>query len=101
MSERAVQGTLDSISRIKEMCEERGINFMVVQAPVYHEYYSQFDMKEIADFTRRLADVTPFWDFSYSSVSFEPRYFYDATHFRNCVGRMALARIFVMIRYIP
>lgn len=94
MSERAVQGTLDSISRIKEMCEERGINFMVVQAPVYHEYYSQFDMEEIADFTRRLADVTPFWDFSYSSVSFEPRYFYDATHFRNCVGRMALARIF-------
>ncbi len=94
MSERAVQGTLDSISRIKQMCDERGINFVVVQAPVYHEYYSQFDRSEIEDFTSRLAEITPYWDFSYSSVSFEPRYFYDATHFRNCIGRMALARMF-------
>ena len=38
--------------------------------------------------------MTPYWDFSYSSVSFDPRYFYDETHFRNCVGEMALARIF-------
>lgn len=94
MSERAVQGTLDSISRIKRMCEERDINFMVVCAPVYHEYYAQFERAEIEDFSHRLAEITPYWDFSYSSVSFEPRYFYDATHFRNCVGRMALARIF-------
>ena len=49
---------------------------------------------EVADFYTRLAQVTPYWDFSYSSVSFEPRYFYDETHFRNCVGEMALARIF-------
>ncbi len=48
----------------------------------------------MADFYTRLAQVTPYWDFSYSSVSFEPRYFYDETHFRNCVGEMALARIF-------
>lgn len=53
-----------------------------------------FSWDQVADFYTRLAQVTPYWDFSYSSVSFEPRYFYDETHFRNCVGEMALARIF-------
>ena len=53
-----------------------------------------FSWDQVADFYTRLAQVTPYWDFSYSSVSFEPRYFYDETHFRNCVGEMALARMF-------
>ena len=48
----------------------------------------------MADFYTRLAEVTDYWDFSYSSVSVEPRYFYDESHFRECVGNMALARIF-------
>ena len=39
-----------------------------------------------------LAAVTPYWDFSSSSVSCEPRYFYDGTHFRNNVGEMICAR---------
>ena len=38
--------------------------------------------------------MTDYWDFTYSSVSWEPRYFYDSTHFRNAVGDMALARMF-------
>ena len=46
-----------------------------------------------ADFYASLAKVTDFWDFSCSSVSCEPRYFYDATHFRNAVGSMIAARI--------
>ena len=35
-----------------------------------------------------------YWDFSYSPVSADSRYFYDATHFRNAVGTMVLAKIF-------
>jgi len=86
--------TMESIARIKAICNERGVNFLVVSAPVYREYYNQFDPQEVRDFYTALASVTDYWDFSFSSVSCDPRYFYDETHFRNSVGEMALARIF-------
>ncbi len=100
--EEAITGTLDSLARIRDRCAEKGVNFLVLTAPVYADYLAYYDWDQVVDFYTRLADVTPYWDFSYSSVSFEPRYFYDETHFRNCVGEMALARIFGdESRYLP
>ena len=85
---------MDSVAAIRDMCAQAGVNFVVVTAPVYIEYFNDFDRAEVEEFYTALAEVTPFWDFSVSSVSYEPRYFYDETHFRNDVGRMALARMF-------
>ena len=85
---------MESVSRIVSMCDSAGVNLTVVTAPVYADYLSCFSADDIRDFYSSLAKVVDFWDFSYSSVSFEPRYFYDSTHFRNCVGDMALAYIF-------
>lgn len=90
----AIDETVDSVARIRDVCVENGINFTVVTAPVYADYMEQFDQNEVAEFYERLAEVTDFWDFAVSSVSCDPRYFYDATHFRNSVGDMALARVF-------
>lgn len=94
MNEEAISGTLASLTRLRDLCRERDINFLVVCAPVYHAYLRYFDWAQVEDFYTRLAQVTPYWDFTFSSVSFDPRYFYDETHFRNCVGEMALARVF-------
>ena len=52
-------------------------------APVYWDYFNDFAKEEVLEFYTALAEVTDFWDFSMSSVSYEMRYFYDATHFRN------------------
>ncbi len=83
-----------SLKRIKEICENKNINLMVMTSPVYYEYMNFFNREDVFDFYKKIAEITPFWDFSLSSVSYEPRYFYDSTHFRNCVGDMAAARIF-------
>lgn len=100
--ESAVTGTLDSLTHIRDLCAQKGVNFLVLCAPVYADYMAYYDWDQVKEFYTRLAQVTPYWDFSYSSVSFEPRYFYDETHFRNCVGEMALARVFGDdSRYIP
>ena len=90
MNEQAITGTLESLARIRE----KGVNFLVLTPPVYYEYLRYFDWEQVVDFYTRLAEVTDYWDFLYSSASFEPRYFYDETHARNCVGQMALARLF-------
>ncbi len=90
----AVEDCISSVSNIVSMCNENGVNLIVVAAPVYYEYMNNFYPDAVCAFYTRLAEVVDFWDFSYSSVSFEPRYFYDRTHFRNNVGHMAAARIF-------
>ncbi len=88
-----IEECMASVSRIKKLCEDSGVNLTVVTAPVYWEYLDNFAMDDVIHFYKSLAEVTDYWDFSYSSVSFEPRYFYDETHFRNAVGYMVAARI--------
>ncbi|MBO4991127.1 MAG: polysaccharide deacetylase family protein [Firmicutes bacterium] len=84
---------MESMRAIKEVCEENGVNLMVVCPPVYYKNLEYYTQEQVAAFNRALAEVTDYWDFTMSSVSFEPRYFYDKTHFRNCVGDMAVAKI--------
>ena len=87
------ENCMKSVAAIKEHCEAAGVELVVVAAPVYIDYFQNFQAEDVANFYASLAKVTDFWDFSCSSVSCEPRYFYDATHFRNAVGSMIAARI--------
>lgn len=82
-----------SVAAIRDMCEAAGVKLVVVAGPVYAEYLKNYQTEDIAQFYQSLAAVTPFWDFSSNSVSCEPRYFYDGTHFRNNVGEMMCAKI--------
>ncbi len=92
---------LEAVREIVERCERDGVTLTVVFSPLYYEHAEYFDADATRDFLARLADITGFWDFSYSSVSFDSRYFYDATHFRNSVGEMALSRIYGGEFYVP
>lgn len=87
------ENCMRSVAAIKERCEAADVELVVVAAPVYIDYFQNFQAEDVANFYTSLAKVTDFWDFSCSSVSCEPRYFYDATHFRNAVGSMIAARI--------
>ena len=87
------ENCMKSVAAIKERCEAADVELVVVAAPVYIDYFQNFQAEDVVNFYASLAKVTDFWDFSCSSVSCEPRYFYDATHFRNAVGSMIAARI--------
>ncbi len=84
----------ESMGKIRDFCAERGIRLIVVNAPVYHEYFKCIPKEDILKFYSAIAGEVDFWDFSISSVSMEPRYFYDETHLRNDVGSMAISRVF-------
>lgn len=87
------ENCMKSVAAIRDMCAAAGVNLTVVAGPVYRDYFDNFDLDAVIAFYDALAQVTPFWDFSCSSVSREMRYFYDATHFRNNVGEMMAARM--------
>lgn len=89
-----IDGCMQSVKNIVDMCENAGVNLIVVNSPVYSEYFKSYSKDDITNFYREFAKITSFWDFSYTPLSYDPRYFYDATHFRNDVGRMAVSKIF-------
>lgn len=90
-----VDACLDAVRALKGRCEEKGVNLIVMTAPQYEDDFLSFDREQLSRFWRGLAEITDFWDFSgRSGAGADPRYFYDVKHFRNCMGTMALARIF-------
>lgn len=90
----SVQEAVDMVSYINELCEKSGVNLTVVFSPVSQAQWKLYDEASIVDYKKQLAGVADYWDFSYSSVSLDDRYFYDGYNFRNAVGTMVLARIF-------
>lgn len=88
------RGAVESVAAIRNLCEEEGVNLVVAATPVYYDYLTRFSRKEVEEFFSSLARVTPYWDFTSSSLSRDPRYFYDPASFRTHVGEMMLARMF-------
>ena len=82
------------VAEIRDMCAERGVNLIVITSPVYVGQWNAYDETALRAYKTSLADVVDYWDFSYTPISFDSRYFYDSTHFRNAVGTMVLAEIF-------
>ena len=82
------------VADIRDMCAEHGVNLIVITSPVYVGQWNAYDEAALRSYRTALADVVDYWDFSYTPISFDSRYFYDSTHFRNAVGTMVLAEIF-------
>lgn len=79
---------------VRDMCAERGVDLIVIASPVYAGQWNAYDESALRAYKTALAEAVDYWDFSYTPISFDSRYFYDATHFRNAVGSMVLAEIF-------
>lgn len=84
----------EALAAIKARCEEKGVRLIVVCQPMYHENLSYYSWADRSVFFNRIAEVTDYWDFTLTPLSYDPRYFYDMSHARNPVGRLMLARIF-------
>ena len=89
-----LEEAMASVARIKALCEEKGARLLVLCIPNYKDHLAYYSPAEQEAFFNALAGVTDYWDFTLSPISYDPRYFYDSTHFRNAVGEMMLARIF-------
>ena len=83
-----------SVAMIRDLCREKGVNLTVIASPVYIAQWEAYDEGTLRAYKTALANETDYYDFSLTPISYDTRYFYDATHFRNAVGSMILAEIF-------
>ena len=91
----AIKINLESLQRIKDFCEQKGVNLLVITAPTYITELETFPIDDFAKYMKDISKITPYWNFSgYNSINTEMTNFYDDNHFRVLVGDMMLARIF-------
>ncbi|MGB4432451.1 MAG: hypothetical protein WBJ05_00525, partial [Bacillota bacterium] len=55
---------VESVERIKDMCQEAGSTFTLIISPMFHLELDTFPKEDLSDFYRKLSRVTDFWDFS-------------------------------------
>lgn len=97
-----LEAVLESVGRIRALCEERGVRLLVLCEPAYAAQLSQYDPAALDRFYDGLAQRTEYWDFSLTPLSGDARFFYDPSNARPALGRMALARVFGMTGiYVP
>lgn len=77
-----LQESLDSIERMKKMCEDNGVEFMVIVAPSFIGEMSEHESSGYRDFLAKLALITDYWDFSgYHDIDLNPYNFYNEGHY--------------------
>ncbi|KAB8136759.1 polysaccharide deacetylase family protein [Gracilibacillus oryzae] len=92
---QAIDQNVESLKRMKEYAEEHGATFTFITGATYKSELQKYNMEELKEYWVKLAEVTDFWDFSgYTSMSNDPRYYYDSMHYRNSVGEMMLGYIY-------
>ena len=83
-----------AVADIRDMCAQRGAALTVIASPVYAGRWNAYEEAALRAYKTALAGAADHWDFSYTPISFDSRYFYDQTHFRAAAGSMVLAEIF-------
>lgn len=57
------------------------------------EQIEQYDNAALNAFYQALSDVTDYWNFSITPLTYDERFFYDVTHTRNAAADLVVARI--------
>lgn len=99
----ALDNNVESLKRMKQYCDERGISFRLITGATSEQELKSYNLDDLKKYWVKIAEVTDFWDFSgYTGVSGDPRYFYDTMHYRNSLGAMMLGYIFEDVNaYVP
>jgi hypothetical protein len=89
---------------IVRICEQSGVELRAFVPPTHAAHleaiYARDLWEQFEAWKRRIASVTPFWDFSgYNRVTMEPMAetmsnYWDISHYRSGVGDLVLSRMF-------
>ena len=94
MNLEAIDETVAAVESIIAICAKSGTELTITTMPLIAKNAKAYNSENVLEFYQRISELTGFWDFSVSSISYDTRYFYDLTHFRHSVGDMMLARMF-------
>ena len=89
----AIADCVANVAEIRKMCDQAGTELIVILSPVSEQQLQGYDDQSLNEYYRALAEVTDYWNFSVTPLTYDARYFYDISHTRNAAINMVLARI--------
>lgn len=89
----AIEACAANVAEIRDLCSEAGTELTVILSPFCQQQIQNYDDETLNAFFQALSEVTDYWNFAISPLTYDARYFYDVTHTRNAAIRMVLARI--------
>ena len=84
---------ISELTTLARQCKSRGIQLTVIFMPLHTSRFSTLHEQDLADYKQRLAATADFWDFSYSSLSADARYFYSKDCARSSTLDLVLDRV--------
>ena len=77
-----------------QLAAENDIRLFIYLDPIYEGRYKRVDVLDWLEFKRRLAEVTPYLDFSnFKPIFGDPQYFVDTLHYEEALGDLMLKEI--------
>ena len=90
-SSKRLEKTLEEIAEIVRICNDRGIGLTIFTNPMYDVTYQASLQMDYMEFLRRLAEITPFYNFSgYNDITLDSENYVDTSHYKAEVGDMIL-----------
>lgn len=87
--------TLSQIENLVKTCKSNNIKLTVMIVPEYYLNYEANDIKTYNLYKKRLASITPYYDFSgKNEITTDSRYFNNISHFNAYAGAFIIDRIF-------
>ncbi len=84
---------LKELGDIVQFCESRKVSLTVILCPSYHNELKNYSVEEINSLLNGLSNITSYWDFLYSDISLDPRFFETPKKMRKAVGNMMISKI--------
>jgi hypothetical protein len=89
-----MKGSIEDLTKLVGLVKASGIRTIFFINPPYTTRFLECGLAEFADFKRRLAALTDYYDFSgLNSVTTDPFNYYESSHYRFRAGDLMLARM--------
>ena len=86
---------IEDIKEIRALCEEYGIQLVIVTNPLYEKTYQRDIEAGYLDFLEALSEVTDFWNFSsFSDITADRGNYYEASHFTPKISALMIDTVF-------
>lgn len=93
--EPRIEEALKEIGQIRALCDENQIRLVVFTNPLHATTYRKDLENGYLEFLEKLADVTPYYNFSgFNDVTCNNAYYYETSHYSTVAGDMMIRAMF-------
>lgn len=87
-----MDGAMEALAETAQLCRDNGIELIVFVTPLHYATYTgALERGDYYEFLRRLAEITPFYNFSgYNDVTVDADNYMDTSHYLAEVGDMII-----------